>query len=593
VEPRIPLILGFFIAFLIFTWATIVPPFQSPDEIAHLYRAQSIINQPWAVSGDIVEISKRFENPLLSAPGLSKLPFRPDLQLYSSEVLAIRDYPWLAHRFSDPEGTVAYQTTAGSYPPIYYLLVFLFAELLIFIFKTLPYESFYLYRYVSCGISLFFWFLVYRRVNPLFKEAAQGILIVAAILLIPTNLFISSTINTDALFVPLSLLLFVEIFRAVAHKQRFSTLICGPIAAALILTKPAAMFVLGAFAISFALLVIIKSYWRSGLIVASLCTFFSAAAYLSFYPLIEYKFLGVGTPIAALDYIKMLWSRSWDLYRQIWGAFGWLDYYLEDQTYGFIAGLLLLNLFGFVFWRSRRNLDFEYASFFSILTLGMTSALMELYLLNNSSIGIMLQGRYLFPSALGLSILFAHRFLFLKLFFILLLLYANYQGLSAAVMRYYVNDYQKLAAAIPFSSSSLKQLRETKYEWGLSYNQGLKWKFSEGHIGLIEFIKAEGDILMVGGWINFSDHHKSPIINIETPVTPLTTSISRIERLDVQRILGPEIGHTGFLVQMKFSSPKKAKIAHKNICFAVNDGVNVKGIAFSTESDSCRSSWRP
>ena len=576
---------------VLFIWATITPPFQSPDEIAHFYKAQSILLDPWIADENTARVSHKIENPLVYAEGLGKLPFKPSNQLTSSEVLGLRDFRWLERGDASPGYTV-YHSTAAQYPPFYYTLVVRLSEPLRQIFNLAPYESFYVYRYITCFLAILFWTIAAIRLKALLNRPGLAWSLTAIMILVPTNAFISASVNPDSILNPLSAWLFIELYRSIVKSELKSQLLSALLACTILLTKPSAVFVLIAFAAVCMLLMFFTRNWKSGFSTALLVTTGAAAGYFSFYPHLAANFIGTKTPMLLGEYLNNFFdTRLTYLKHQFWGQFGWLDFGLSEDTFNKLELLLQLNFIAALF--CCRSFRLVYSAILSFFSMCAVLLLMEYYLLTNSDIGPMLQGRYAFTALIGIAMVTYHRIYPLRWAFLLMLCYANFQGYQESFSRYYADDNFKLSAALPFTSRSIEELRNRQVpERILHVNQNHRWDFQNLDIGGIEAVRKKDSHLEIIGW-SLASESVSPEIFIEMPVTPVNSSTERTERGDVRKKFGSAYGFSGFTIRLEFSSPEKAEIARSTFCIAESEDGVLKGISASSRYGSCKSAWKP
>jgi uncharacterized membrane protein len=185
-------------------YALVVPPFQSPDEFNHFYRS-------WQIADGSLVGKKTTDNRLgdslpssllnISKP-FSQLPFRFEEHIKSSTIFSTMSIP-----LNESERSFIDFTNTAVYAPTAYLS----QSTTILLFKNLeftPLSIFYLARL----FTLIFWTsIVYKSIKtiPIQKW------LFAFLALLPSSLFINSSLNADVFTNALSFLsisLFVKMF---------------------------------------------------------------------------------------------------------------------------------------------------------------------------------------------------------------------------------------------------------------------------------------------------------------------------------------------------------------------------------------------
>ena len=182
-------------------WAVLRPPFQTPDERQQHLRITSILLHPWFAEPGRFALDARYVSPLAhnQPRPIEKLPFSSDRRVTAPEIVQLEATPWNHAWTLEP-----FERVYASYPTLYYLSVFAIAQPITAGLSLTPYQSSYLYRFVTAAFAALLWAAVYAALRRIDETRAIAGWIVAIALLNPMLAFLSSGINADAVSLPLS-----------------------------------------------------------------------------------------------------------------------------------------------------------------------------------------------------------------------------------------------------------------------------------------------------------------------------------------------------------------------------------------------------
>lgn len=411
-------------------WALIVPPWQAPDEDSHFAYAQSLAERfalpvstrplGWSDDQSLAEnASRAFETAHYSS--MMRFDWNPADN--ASYLAAARHHP----NQSNGGGPNA----AAANPPLYYL------------YADLGYWAAYggnafdrLYAMRIWGVLLLAltvlggWLLAgeifgHNRLAQLTCAATVG--------LIPTETFIATSVNPDALMVPLWTFALWLGTRVIKRPGRLAdALALGAVAGAAVLTKATSYALLPAI-----VLALVISWWRAGperrrlvanrVAVAGLALATPVLAWLGLAAALHRQAVNtISTPPGARpgpflprEFLSYIWKfylpklpfqkpgrttiglAIYDIWlREGWGTFGWLDIGLPTWVYAILTGVTaaVAVASAAVLTMFRDRLRLALMMFFGVALLGL---LFGLHLTDYRSIiagaGPILQGRYLLP----------------------------------------------------------------------------------------------------------------------------------------------------------------------------------------------------
>lgn len=354
------LILGFCFGL---SYLVLTPPFQSPDEINHFYRAYQIsdghlyaekVNQ--RVGGFVPE------SLVKTADMFSGMRGNPHKKTNRNQINSAFNITLNAEKtvFVDYPNTAVYSLI--SYAP---------QSISIFLFKSFSFSPLAL-LYLGRLSSLIFWLLVLLvaiRIMPLHKE------LLALLALLPMSLFINSSLNADVVSNALGFLSIAVIFRAIYRTEKTSIYEWIIIAFLAVCLASAKLLYVPVFA----LLVFVPSHrFKSRLIrwgaLASIATlalvtisFWSGYINGLYIPYVDYNHMfrdGIDLISCAnlndqktfiqdnafyfLEVISTSLEHGFEMYSNGFiGTFGWLDTYLPSWSIwiGWIA-IFVVSIFG-------------------------------------------------------------------------------------------------------------------------------------------------------------------------------------------------------------------------------------------------------
>jgi hypothetical protein len=381
-------------------WTFVKPPYHAPDEAAHHLRAMALPGTPWVATSDSLAVRGTEWNPLAwRSHALMRLVHQPAEHLTSAEVDGLETSPWL-----EPGEIRTTLTQAWTYPPVYYWMVSAIAEPLGDSLRATPWQSVFLYRLVTSAWAAALWALVFAAMSSVPELRATRWSVLVFVVANPMLAFISSSINTDSVHIPLSALWLLVSYRFLADERWGLTLPWLTLWVAL--TKPAAWPTFMAVGVAVAIFVAMRQWsLRRALAWAALTGAGAVAAVLVFYVDSPVRLYGHPSGLSTLGYLHVLVLSTPNRWTQLWGRLGWLDYQLPQVFYW-----LWLALLAAIAWRDRRPIVSELARWrfpaFAAASLVLLFFILHLHeWWGLRARGLYLQGRYLFPLWLGTSVL--------------------------------------------------------------------------------------------------------------------------------------------------------------------------------------------
>ena len=443
-------------------WALVKPPFQAPDEFVHYVKALSTtkaLHTPQVC----VEIDNTELNPLAELNFLHILPFHGERPLLKLEQKIAQNLDWVDRA---PVGNERLLTSAYTYPYPFYATLNYLSRQARSAFALTPYQSHYFDRLIVASLAAFLWTIFYLILfcSPLaeFRRALTLFL-----LLNPVLLFISSSINPDAILYPLASIATLATYWTMLNCRRWP-LFALSITACLLVKRPTLLIL--AANLTYVLLLCVFSqktrstYGRSCIYFALSCCLALASSYYLFY---RTNTVAVGMPIfgaeeSLLTYARSLWLRAPTLFVGYWGLLGWTDYGPPQWLVYLVAAALILNTVAFLQTHTQR-IGAKYIALFCVFFIHVFFLLvMEYYFFSQT--GYILQGRYFLPLSfcLALLMLVGPEYRFWKYLTLATFLVANLYLLNATVTRYYEGSWLRVYRALPFVAAPELSARKLK-----------------------------------------------------------------------------------------------------------------------------------
>jgi hypothetical protein len=440
---RAPLVFVAIAAYLAI-WAVVKPVLQSPDEPQHLLRANAILQQPWLTAAAEFPHDPRFVNPIALAPTpvLGRVFFNESATLSVSDIDALKRIAWLPQE--QARALRPYHVALASYPPLYYLATLALSQPIIAATRASPYQAIFIYRFVTVVLASLAWTLVYveLRRSPTLAAYAGGL--VAFLLANPMLAFITSSVNADALAIPLCI-------GGLAAGWRLLTTGGGAWATFIWLTlaslvKPAGLQAIVAIAVA---ALAVRRWQPEGHIAALLITLARAmvTSFALFYGWSYIHLYATGPTIVTTgSYILTSVLCLGDYWLMYWGRLGWLDYALPTFVYVVLAipfAWCLLEA-----WRGSWLARAE-QGFWAVCFIAYAATMFAIEYLYMHEAGYFIQGRYFLPASLGLAPLLLHRGRFARGSMVSAVVTINVLLFIVSVQRYYAGDWALAWAALP------------------------------------------------------------------------------------------------------------------------------------------------
>jgi Predicted membrane protein (DUF2142) len=432
-------------------WALLRPPFQTPDERQQHLRITSILLHPWFAEPGRFALDGRYVSPLAhnQPPPIEKLPFHPDERVTAPEIVELESTPWNRTWTLEP-----FERVYASYPTLYYLSVFAIAQPLTEWLSLTPYQSSYLYRFVTAAFAALLWTAAYAGLRRIAETRAIAGWIVAIALLNPMLAFLSSGINADAVSFPLCTMAMLAVWDDLTRGTRGVRSLLWLLAAALV--KPSAASLFMALGAGIAVLWVLRRWlgppddrWHPWAALRSIARAGIVAAWVFYLwsPLLFANQYGV--QVSLRGYMDTRINGASVTAVEFWGKLGWLDYQLAGGWYALLWLLVLTNL-ACVVWRPRRPLTF--AVFGAAVFLAYVGATLAGEYGFLSQAGFQLQGRYFLPAIAGLlAIALSHHVAPARYALLAGVIVVNLLLMQRTVTRYYADGWSGVTAALPFS----------------------------------------------------------------------------------------------------------------------------------------------
>jgi hypothetical protein len=420
-------------------WAFLKPPGQSPDEIAHLAKVFSIPQAPWFTPAGFFDMDKRIYNPVMDYPAIHFVPLHYDQKFTKKDYIAMKSLEW-----GHETGQRKVQTSAHSYPGLYYITIFLCSEFLKKTFSLSPFETFYAYRLITAWFAAMLWLWTYHALGlPAIKPYRKFLF--WGIVLIPMLGFMSSSVNPDAFAFPLTALCMIYSYSAISEGKNMF----GAISVFLLnlFVKPSALIIFPTLGLVTCGILLFR-HDRKDIIRRFFMLTIPAfiISYMGFYHWSKPILYGRPVIIGLSGYIKQFFYKLPGFFVMYWGDLGWLDVVLDEHYYLKLRNIILFNLSCVLIgWRNFK--EKAWASYFLVFALIYCAGVVAGEYHYLSIAGYTLQGRYLLPAALGLSVFAVHRFLPAIYVFMGYLVIFNIALVHESLYRYFGFD---LTVFLPF-----------------------------------------------------------------------------------------------------------------------------------------------
>jgi hypothetical protein len=430
-------------------WAVVKPPLQGPDEHTHMIKALSLPAEPWISPDERVPVSSRLWNPICEPlPQVSRLFAQPQNAFDRGDVAALASVRW-------PDAAAGTQDRfcqAWTYPPAFYWAALATGGSATRLLGLSPYASLLAWRVAVALLAAAAWAWVFRALWHLPETRAARAWIVALIVANPMLAFVSSSVNPDALHVPLVTLAVVY---SLAYTRR--AVHGGLVVLALLLaafTKASGLLAIAAIGCAAAACTLLRCVRPRDLLAwARLGGATAGTAWVTFYawsPPRLYGPPGAGQAMTPGEFLHEVWRWSWRYWVGYWGRLGWLDY---DAGRGWYVALLVVvagSAIGFA-WRAGRVLRASPFSWFAVLFwLAFAAGILLAAFVNVPASGVRLQGRYFLPASIGMAMLLLAGGTW-RPALLALLLALNVALFQRSVERYYDGDWSRMLAAQPFA----------------------------------------------------------------------------------------------------------------------------------------------
>jgi hypothetical protein len=430
-------------ALLLTAWAVIKPPLQAPDEPQHVLRATSVPLAPWVAGVQSFAIDGPHAITLVwgVSPVLHGLIQHRELYLSRDQVEALKKHPHV--RLPD---NLRITTAVASYPPLFYWYVFGASELARALGLT-PWQTLHLLRFAVVLLVAPLWagvFLALRHAGYARSRAAAS---VAVILGVPMYTFLGSSVNPDAVVVPLAIWLTILCWHGLWAAPRGRAI--AIVALGLLFTKPSSLqVVLAILGATTAYALWRRESWRHALEVGrtlGACTLAAMAAYYAWAPPALSD--GDGLNRTALQYLVELLPRIPRLWVMLWGDLGWLEYHAAPAFYV----VLLVVTLACIVWMAYARLGWvNGAPFFAVYTFLLTASTLTGEFTSLHRTGHMLQGRYFLSGLVCAVPVMAHGPLVLRVALGAAVAALHVTLFWLTFVRYWHADFGAFFASLPF-----------------------------------------------------------------------------------------------------------------------------------------------
>lgn len=536
----------FICAIFLMGWGVVTPHFQIPDEFAHHDRLASLLSGDFF--GSTKSADSRYLNPVAEYAGYNALPFqaangmRP---LMTSQVKSLQNK---SHESSQVE---IKNCCATNYPPLFYALISI-PSMIAYGFDISPFDQYWLVRLSVILVVSVLWAFAFdvARILSLHYFVLVG-------LTTPMVAYMSTGINPDAIFFPLSVLFILAVVERLNYNSQRCWHFFVPLA--LPLTKIFGLFLILSLSLTFILMALINKrnfkitdavvLTAPGLISGSIWYGITGVAHSSgakpesFYGVID------------LFYYYKNFDWLW-LVKSTYGIFGWLDAPLPN--YAYILALILLSIaFGNGISRIqifKKKLYFmadnNAASILLVTALCYACAIFIVDAYLSRFDGRVIQGRYLLPSFF-VCVWFINYYRGWTNILLAAWISISCVGISTVFERYYAGNLKVLIMNLPRTEvTHVSPQSNGSLPILFSLPNGIRVDPTRG--GNVDSISAVGyHDYIVRGWYDATRFPVplSGLVVISKGTELLSANSRRISRLDLKN-LHQDLTHNGFEIQL-------------------------------------------
>ncbi|MCC6932652.1 MAG: DUF2142 domain-containing protein [Deltaproteobacteria bacterium] len=439
---------------LLSLWAFIKPPFQAPDEFVHHVKTAS--TGVAASSNQMcVPVRQADLNPLVDISFLHAIPFHAENSLLPLQLRILKSLSWPSENSESTLPIItSWLTSAYSYPyPFYLTLNYLSAKARAATVLT-PYQAHYVDRLIVSLLSALAWTLFYALLR---STALTYYRLPIYIFLIfnPVLLFVSSSINPDALFIPLANCVLLLSYKTILN-YRYALFLALGLVASLLLKSPAFLLLPIVISCPAILALIDKKDRRQCLhsFCASVlgCLLAAITSYLLFY---RDNVIAIAAPTPGRNedlatYLLSLWERKLVFFSGYWSLLGWTDY---SMPYWLTCSMLVvLVITTIAFLRTHAHREGSIYIVFFLAFFAHVSLLIGLEYHFLAQKGYIIQGRYFLPLGLCLSLIMVlgPEYRFWRRLSLGLIVFLSAFMFNATVIRYHEGSYRRAYRTLPF-----------------------------------------------------------------------------------------------------------------------------------------------
>lgn len=411
-------------------WATLYPPEMGPDEGSHLHRCLALQEHPLSCDTTHPLIPSESANPFADQPLLAHMMLNSSKKLTPSDVRELKNLPWRPAGHKVPAYTYHHK-----HAPLYYWIVHFPASGLTKLFSLSPWNSYLAYRLVSAFYAALLWTLALRAALVAFPF--RGVLaFMFTIIFNPMVVFVGSSINNDALTLPLAALILCHGVLYLRGKRGLQGVVTGLLLFAAM--KASALPFALALGLGMGVAGCLESdtkrrqLWSLGAASMGACL----VSWIVYYSWNPPYFMGQASEDDLEAYLVKLPQGMSFLFVHYWGSLGWQDCHLPEWGYKAIAAVsVFLTALGAL--RLRRLSRWIFRSLcVSALCLTLVLFAGEYSRLHIS--GYVLSGRYWLILALALNLMFLNRNRWIQAAVVAGMIAMNLYFIGAIQERYYL-----------------------------------------------------------------------------------------------------------------------------------------------------------